>query len=104
MGSTSGAENNGQSQDISEVIKDIEDKGEQIYGNDDSLIYSIKLTPACMAHVREYNKEQESKSLGFADYTLATNYKDKSSGASDDSYFLKQLESAGCVVYKNKLN
>lgn len=104
MGSTSGAENNGQSQDISEVIKDIEDKGEQIYGNDDSLIYSIKLTPTCMAHVREYNKEQETSSLGFADYTLTTNYKDKSSGASDNSYFLKQLESYGCLVYKNKLN
>ena len=104
MGSTSGAENNGQSQDISEVIKDIEDKGEQIYGDGDSLIYSIKLTPTCMAHVREYNKEQETSSLGFADYTLTTNYKDKSSGASDNSYFLKQLESYGCVLYKNKLN
>lgn len=104
MGSTSGAENNGQSQDISEVIKDIEDKGEQIYGNDDSLIYSIKLTPTCMAHVREYNKEQETNSLGFADYTLTTNYGDKSKGASDNSYFLKQLESYGCLVYKNKLN
>lgn len=103
-GSTSGAENNGQSQDISTIIKNIEDKGEQIYGDDDSLIYSIKLTPACMAHVREYNKEQETKSLGFADYTLTTNYKDKSSGASDNSYFLKQLESAGCVVYKNNIN
>lgn len=104
MGSTSGAENNGQSQDISEVIKDIEDKGEQIYGNDDSLIYSIKLTPACMAHVREYNKEQETNSLGFADYTLTTNYGDKSKGANDSSTFLSQLENSGCVVYKNKLN
>lgn len=104
MGSTSGAENNGQSQDISEVIKDIEDKGEQIYGNDDSLIYSIKLTPTCMAHVREYNKEQETNSLGFADYTLTTNYGDKSKGASDSSTFLSQLENSGCVVYKNKLN
>ena len=104
MGSTSGAENNGQSQDISEVIKDIEDKGEQIYGNDDSLIYSIKLTPACMAHVREYNKEQEANSLGFADYTLTTNYGDKNSGANDSSTFLSQLENSGCVVYKNKLN
>lgn len=104
MGSTSGAENNGQSQDISEVIKDIEDKGEQIYGNDDSLIYSIKLTPTCMAHVREYNKEQETNSLGFADYTLTTNYGDKSKGANDSSTFLSQLENSGCVVYKNKLN
>ena len=104
MGSTSGAENNGQSQDISEVIKDIEDKGEQIYGNDDSLIYSIKLTPTCMAHVREYNKEQEINSLGFADYTLTTNYGDKSKGANDSSTFLSQLENSGCVVYKNKLN
>ena len=57
-----------------------------------------------MAHVREYNKEQQTSSLGFADYTLTTNYKDKSSGASDNSYFLKQLESYGCLVYKNKLN
>ena len=104
MGSTSGAENNGQSQDISQVIKDIEDKGEQIYGNDDSLIYSIKLTPTCMAHVREYNKEQETNSLGFADYTLTTNYGDKSKGANDSSTFLSQLENSGCVVYKNKLN
>lgn len=104
MGSTSGAENNGQSQDISEVIKDIEDRGEQIYGNDDSLIYSIKLTPTCMAHVREYNKEQETNSLGFADYTLTTNYGDKSKGANDSSTFLSQLENSGCVVYKNKLN
>lgn len=104
MGSTSGAENNGQSQDISEIIKDIEDKGEQIYGNDDSLIYSIKLTPTCMAHVREYNKEQETNSLGFADYTLTTNYGDKSKGANDSSTFLSQLENSGCVVYKNKLN
>lgn len=104
MGSTSGAENNGQSQDISNVIKDIEDKGEQIYGSDDSLIYSIKLTPTCMAHVREYNKEQETNSLGFADYTLTTNYGDKSKGANDSSTFLSQLENSGCVVYKNKLN
>ena len=101
---TSGAENNGQSQDTANIIKEIEDKGEQIYGDDNSLIYSIKLTPACMAHVREYNKEQETNSLGFADYTLTTNYGDKSKGANDSSTFLSQLENSGCVVYKNKLN
>lgn len=101
---TSGAENNGQSQDTANIIKEIEDKGEQIYGDDNSLIYSIKLTPTCMAHVREYNKEQETNSLGFADYTLTTNYGDKSKGANDSSTFLSQLENSGCVVYKNKLN
>ena len=101
---TSGAENNGQSQDTANIIKEIEDKGEQIYGDDNSLIYSIKLTPACMAHVREYNKEQETNSLGFADYTLTTKYGDKSSGASDSSTFLSQLENSGCVVYKNNIN
>lgn len=101
---TSGAENNGQSQDMANIIKEIEDKGEQIYGDDNSLIYSIKLTPACMAHVREYNKEQETNSLGFADYTLTTKYGDKSKGANDSSTFLSQLENSGCVVYKNNIN
>ena len=57
-----------------------------------------------MAHVREYNKEQETNSLGFADYTLTTKYGDKSSGASDSSTFLSQLENSGCVVYKNNIN
>ena len=53
---------------------------------------------------QEGQEEQETNSLGFADYTLTTNYGDKSKGANDSSTFLSQLENSGCVVYKNKLN
>lgn len=101
VGSTSGYESNNNEplpRNVQDVIKEIEDKGESIYGNDDLYLnYSIVLTPTCAARIREYNNSQEKNSLGFSDYTL--NYHENA--RHDESVFLDELEAAGCIVKKD---
>lgn len=74
-GKTSGYENldeagNPVSQDISTFIKNKEEIGDGIYGDDEKYLnYSININSACMAKIKAYNNQQELNDLGFGDYT-----------------------------------
>lgn len=74
-GKTSGYENtdesgNPVSQDINTIINNKEEIGDGIYGDDEKYLnYSINISSACMAKIKEYNNQQELNDLGFGDYT-----------------------------------
>lgn len=74
-GKTSGYENvdesgNPVSQDINTIINNKEEIGDGIYGDDEKYLnYSINISSACMAKIKEYNDQQELNDLGFGDYT-----------------------------------
>lgn len=74
-GKTSGYENvdesgNPVSQDINTIINNKEEIGDGIYGDVEKYLnYSINISSACMAKIKEYNDQQELNDLGFGDYT-----------------------------------
>lgn len=78
-------------QNLSDVIANIEREGESIYSQPSC---SIKLTPTCMAKVREYNHDAESSSNGFNDYNLEKN--NYSRDDNNDAFF-KYLNDIGCA-------
>jgi hypothetical protein len=88
---------NWQTSEAQTVKNNIEQAGESILGQTPE--YTIKLTPSCMAKIREYNNEVNNESgLGFADYSLKAN----SDLTSDDSEFLEKLTGMGCVYTKGE--
>lgn len=78
-GKTSGVENttDGSKQNLSDIIKQIEDVGDGIYADTDEakekyLEYSITMNSACMNAIKTYNKNQEIIDLGFGDYSASS--------------------------------
>ena len=64
--------------------------------------YQIKLTPTCIAAIKEYNSEQ-SDSGGLTDFTgyISTSSEYKA-GSASYSTFLSKLNDMGCVYSGTK--
>jgi hypothetical protein len=91
---------NWQTDTAKNTASEIQSNGEAIYGNDPD--YSVKLTPTCIAAIREYNSEQ-SDSGGLSDFTgyISTSSEYKA-GSASYSTFLTKLNDMGCVYSGTK--
>ena len=91
---------NWQTASAQSTATEIESNGESVYGNDPD--YQIKLTPTCIAAIKEYNSEQ-SDSGGLTDFTgyISTSSEYKA-GSASYSTFLSKLNDMGCVYSGTK--
>ena len=91
---------NWQTASAQEATTEIQSNGESIYGNDPD--YQIKLTPTCIAAIKEYNSEQ-SDSGGLTDFTgYISTSSDYKAGSASYSTFLNKLNDMGCVYSGTK--
>lgn len=85
------------SSEATTAIQNIQSLGDAAYA-EQYKEYEYVLSSSCMAKIREYNQQQETYDLGYADYTGYI----KNSGKESYSNFLKELEDYGCVTVKTK--
>lgn len=93
----------GNASKVNNVVNTIQQKGESVYA--ESPEYSISLSPACSAEIREYNKSHEnSYDKGYYYYSMIVDENVGKPGSNVySSEFVEFLRSSGCdFTFKNE--
>ena len=93
----------GNTSKVNNVVNTIQQKGESVYA--ESPEYSISLSPACSAEIREYNKLHEnSYDKGYYYYSMIVDENVGKPGSNVySSEFVEFLRSSGCdFTFKNE--